>query len=297
MTHTEGGNTPSAIPILTFAHSPSQENLLPDSSKASTPGGIISPKSIDGFLDDEEDSPTELHEPAAGFSSCSINLLKTILGAGMLAMPSAYASLGYVPATLMVLMAASFAAFGLHLFIVSSQYVGRNVTISKLANLTYPQLTILFDAAITIKCFGVAISYLIVIGDMVPSIVQGLGYQHPILINRQFWLLISAILLTPLAFLKRMDSLKYTSFMGLLSVLYLVGVSIWNFLKPEAIRPPPNAGMEAFETFSFASLKSFSVFVFSFTCHQNVYASNCTTNMTIDFSHPERGHRYYSKVL
>lgn len=263
------------MPILTTAHSPSTENLLPDESRGSSPGWLhyalpTSPKSIDMFLGGEDDNSAEFNEPSAGFASCSINLLKTILGAGMLAMPSAYAALGYVPATMMILSAAVLASFGLHLFIISSHYVGRNVTVNKLANLTFPQASMLFDAAIALKCFGVSVSYLVVIGDMVPSIVMGLGFNNPIIINRQFWLLVFAILMVPLAFLKRMDSLKYTSFAGLLSVVYLVGVSIWNFAKPDALRPPLNAGIEPFMEFNPAALKSFSVFVFSFTCHQNV---------------------------
>jgi amino acid permease len=192
------------------------------------------------------------------------------MGAGILAMPSAYAALGYVPATCMILLAATFAAFGLHLLVNSSQYIGRGATVNKLANLTYPQASILFDVAIALKCFGVAISYLVVIGDVMPSIVLGMGCDNPILISRHFWLLVSAILMMPLTFLKRMDSLKYTSFAGLLSVVYLVGIAFWNFYKPDATRPPLNAGMEAFVDYSPAMPKSFSVFVFSFTCHQNV---------------------------
>lgn len=267
--------------------SPSQVRLLatprysPDATGSTNPLPVdpqlfsetASPTTGSGGKDFDEDNDTEslLHEPTAGFGSCSINLLKTIIGAGMLAMPSAFAALGYVPGTLSVLLAATLAAFGLHLLIVSGQYVGsRNATINKLASVTYPKLTVLFDFAIALKCFGVALSYLIVIGDMMPGIAQGLGLEHWLFLNRRFWLVISMMLLVPLAFLRKMDSLKYTSFAGLLSVAYLVMVAIWNFCKPDSVRPPPNAGMEAFASLSAAALKSFPVLVFSFTCHQNV---------------------------
>jgi hypothetical protein len=273
---------------LDHGASPSRAHLL--ESQLTTPTSDIaslSPKTID--LEGRE-SPSEQHEPVAGFASCSINLLKTILGAGMLAMPFAFASLGYIPGTVFVLVTAALAAFGLHLFIASSKYVGRGATVNKLANLTYPSLTILFDFAIALKCFGVAISYLIVIGDMMPSIINGLGIRNSLFLSRQFWLMLSAIPLVPLAFLKRMDSLKYTSFAGLLSVLYLVGVAAWNVWKPDAIRPPPDAGIEPFASFSFASIKSFSVFVFSFTCHQNVPRDfYFVTKVFIDLPNSKRG--------
>lgn len=239
-----------------------------DGNNSNSTSCSFSPKSFN--FDDSTESPSEHHEPVAGFSSCSINLLKTILGSGMLTMPAAFAAIGYVPGLFLVIIAASFAAFGLHLFVASSQYAERNATVNRLASLTYPQLTILFDFAIALKCFGVAASYLIVIGDMMPSIAIGIGFRQAYLLNRRFWILSSAVIMIPLAFLRRIDSLKYTSFAGIVSIFYLVLVAIWNFLKEDAIRPPLNAGMEAFAPFSPASFSNFSVFVFSFTCHQNV---------------------------
>lgn len=252
---------------------------------------ISSPKTILNNYGDGDDDLDDFDDagPTAGFSSCSINLLKTILGAGMLAMPWAFAALGYVLGTTFVLLAGSLAAFGLHLFVASAQYASRNVTINKLASLTYPKMTFVFDLAIALKCFGVALSYLIVIGDMMPSIAQGLGLEHWVFISRGFWLIISMILLVPLAFLRRIDSLKYSSFAGLLGVFYLLGVALWNYYKPDAVHAPPGAGIEPFASISLASLKSFSVFVFSFTCHQNVLAmvlldDHLNYNYSLDFT-------------
>lgn len=252
----------------------STDHLLDPSFSPASPNELlpISPKSTDDVECGEDSRMQSPLEPSASFISCNINLLKTILGAGMLAMPAAFAAIGYVPGILFVLMASVLAAFGLHLFILSSQYVGRGATVSKLANLTYPQLSPLFDLAIAIKCFGVAVSYLIVIGDTCRGIMMGFNSSSSVFIDRRFWLAASALLMIPLAFLKRIDSLKYTSFAGLMSVVYLVAVAVWNYVKPGATRPPLNAGMQPFGDFQLASLKSFSVFVFSFTCHQNV---NC----------------------
>lgn len=274
-TYEHGGASPSQVHLLASpSDSPgaagSAKPLLASPDLASE---AVSPTTGAGGKDFDEDGDTAslLHEPTAGFGSCSINLLKTIIGAGMLAMPSSFAALGYVPGTLFVLVAATLAAFGLHLLVVSSQYAGgRNATINKLAGLTYPRLTVLFDFAIALKCFGVALSYLIVIGDMMPGIAQGLGLEHWLFLSRRFWLVASMALLVPLAFLRKMDSLKYTSFAGLLSVAYLAVIAMWNYFKPDSVRPPVNAGMEAFASLSVAALKSFPVFVFSFTCHQNV---------------------------
>ena len=39
---------------------------------------------------------------------------------------------------------------------------------------TYPAVTLLIDAAVAIKCYGVAVSYLIVIGDLMPEVATSL---------------------------------------------------------------------------------------------------------------------------
>lgn len=224
----------------------------------------------DASIEDDDTSSIRRHHPAAGFSSSAVNLLKTILGAGILAMPSAFANVGYIPGTLFLFIAATLAGFGVHLYVICSYSIGRGATFHKLAAVTYPKLSLLFDLAIAVKCFGVAISYLIVIGDTMPSLVIGLGIENSYLISRHFWIFASMFLLGPLAFLKRMDSLKYTSFAGVLSVFYLLFVAVWNFTKPDAHIPPEDAGIEPIANLSISAFKSFSVFVFSFTCHQNV---------------------------
>lgn len=252
--------------------------LLLSGSAANSPHGSIQCLSssdlsakISGGEDDEGDSIFDEHNARAEFPSCSINLLKTILGAGMLSMPAAFAATGYVIGTLLILGAATFSAFGLYLLVLSSQDVGRGVSISRMLKMTYPRMSAVFDFGIALKCFGVAISFLIVIGDMMPSILEGMGYENVWLLSRRFWITLFMLLLAPLAFLRQMDSLKYTSFAGLLSVLYLALLAIWNFLKPGAVRPAPENSMAAFVPLTLATFKSFSLLVFSFTCHQNVH--------------------------
>jgi amino acid permease len=65
-----------------------------------------------------------------------------------------------------------------------------------------------------------------------------------------------------------MDSLKYTSFLGMISIGYMVGLSIILYICPPfPVAPsidwwnPPGA---------LTLVKNFGVFVFAFTCHQNM---------------------------
>ncbi|KAG0844674.1 hypothetical protein G6F18_001656 [Rhizopus arrhizus] len=110
-------------------------------------------------------------EPSATIASCSINLANTILGTGMLAMPSALASVGLIPGIILILYAGCTSGLGLYFLSQCADKVGnRQASFTSLSKLTWPKLGIFFDLAIAIKCFGVAISYLIIIGDLMPQI-------------------------------------------------------------------------------------------------------------------------------
>lgn len=115
-----------------------------------------------------------------------------VLGAGLLAMPSALSKMGIFLGIFVIAWAGMTAAFGLYLQTRCARYVDRgHVSFAALSQLTYPNLSILFDAAIAIKCFGVAVSYLIIIGDLMPGVVQGFtqgGVQFGFLVDRQFWI-------------------------------------------------------------------------------------------------------------
>jgi amino acid permease len=192
---------------------------------------------------------------------------------GLLAMPAAMASVGWVVGSIFIFSSASLAYFGLNLFSKCAERVGggsREVSISSIAKATYPRSAKLVDFALALKCFGVAISYLIVIGDMMPSIVAGFGVESKLLLSRRLWIcLLSFVLMGPLAFLRKLDSLKYTSLAGLGAVVYMVALAVVNYFYsaneiPEGFEPVPVA------PFSVSALKSFAVFIFAFTAHQNI---------------------------
>jgi amino acid permease len=130
----------------------------------------------------------------ASWHSGVINLINTILGAGLLAMPLAMANMGIVLGTTVILWSGLTAGFGLYLQTRCAQYLERgSASFFALSQLTYPGAAVVFDAAIAIKCFGVGVSYLIIIGDLMPGVVQGFAIGPdlaPFLIDRRFWITI-----------------------------------------------------------------------------------------------------------
>lgn len=107
-------------------------------------------------------------------------------------MPSALSKMGIFLGIFVIAWAGITSGFGLYLQTRCARYVDRGtVSFATLSQLTYPNLAILFDAAIAIKCFGVGVSYLIIIGDLMPGVVKGFAphaEELPFLVDRQFWI-------------------------------------------------------------------------------------------------------------
>lgn len=111
----------------------------------------------------------------------------------MLAMPLAVSRMGVTLGTIVVFLSAFTAAFGLYLQVRCAQYLRRGESsFFALAQITYPNLAVVFDGAIAVKCFGVAVSYMIIIGDLMPGLSQALvggGIdESSLVLTRQFWI-------------------------------------------------------------------------------------------------------------
>ncbi|EDU41619.1 vacuolar amino acid transporter 6 protein [Pyrenophora tritici-repentis] len=214
------------------------------------------------------------HGEATWISSV-INLANTILGAGLLAMPSALSKMGVFLGIFVIAWAGTTAGFGLYLQTRCARYIDRgHVSFATLSQMTYPNASIIFDAAIAIKCFGVAVSYLIIIGDLMPGVVRGFApgaAEIGFLVDRQFWITAFMLIVIPLSFLRRLDSLKYTSVIALFSIAYLVVLVVAHFIKGDTI-----ADRGTVRVFQWAgpvnALAAFPVIVFAYTCHQNMFS-------------------------
>lgn len=207
--------------------------------------------------------------------SGSINLLNTIVGAGILAMPFGLKSNGFLFGCFLIIWSSLTSSFGLYLQNKVAKYTQHPTAVSyfSLAQMTYPQLSVVFDSAIAIKCFGVGVSYLVVIGDLMPRIMESLQVnEQSIFAKRNFWITCFMIfVVSPVSYLKKLDSLKYTSLVALFSVVYLICVVVAHYFLHDV--PVVNKKIDWVGPVSFnATLSSFPIFVFAYTCHQNMFA-------------------------
>lgn len=187
-------------------------------------------------------------------------------------MPSVLSHTGIMLGAVLIVWSGLCASFGLYLQSRCSRYLERGTSsFFALSQITYPNAAVIFDAAIAIKCFGVGVSYMIIIGDLMPGVVLGFIGDHgnaPYLLDRNFWITAFMLLIIPLSFLRRLDSLKYTSIVALVSIGYLIVLVVYHFsvdghADPGDIRVIKWAG-------AVATLSHLPVVIFAYTCHQNV---------------------------
>lgn len=207
-------------------------------------------------------------------------LSKTILSAGMLSLPSAFAACGWLAAPFMLLAFGFASTLGLIMLSECGDAVGRPSSCNAVAERAMPGFAVLFDAAIAIKCFGVATSYLVVVGDSVPKAMVAFGIGG-IWLQRRTWVLVSLAIAGPLSYMPRITALRHTSLAGLICVFVItVMVILYCFhpfapftdpclLEDDAYDPSCYGPTELF-TNSQSTLRVLPLYVFSFTCHQNM---------------------------
>ncbi len=229
----------------------------------------------------------ELGSPAAQtvnlapFATSFINLIKTIIGSGILGLPFAVQQFGLIPGISLMFIAAATATFGLHIINVAAMQLGRKSSFSGICSITYPKAAFAFELAIALKCIGTSIAYLSAVGDM--SVLLGRNYlslknEDPVpegfvnyfITSKTLWVSFLTVCISPVCFMKRMDSLKYTSYAGMGAVVYLVILTVFNYKRQrvESIF----TYLPLSQPFSLKMMKSFGMLIFSYTCHQNILA-------------------------
>ncbi|KAI1343493.1 transmembrane amino acid transporter protein-domain-containing protein [Xylariaceae sp. FL0016] len=211
---------------------------------------------------------------SASMVSSVINLLNTIVGAGTLAMPSAMSHFGMILGIIVIVWSGFTSAFGLYLQSRCARYLDRgSSSFFALSQLTYPNAAVIFDAAIAIKCFGVGVSYMIIIGDLMPGVIEGFDSRAadlPYLMNRNFWVTVFMLGIIPLSFLRRLDSLKYTSIVALVAIGYLIVLVVYHFAS-DVLAPREKVRIIEWGG-PVEALASLPVVVFAYTCHQNMFS-------------------------
>lgn len=249
-------------------------DYLPVSNENSSNNNIIPIQTIQKLIN--------VTNQASLFSSYS-NLTSTIIGAGILGLPYAFSQFGWILGLILLTLTGLSSAFSLVLLsLCAKQVSNKPSSFHAVAEICMPTFSYLIDAAVAIKCWGVATSYLIIISDLMPIFcVQ--AQCHEEFYARDIWVTIAFIIITPLSCFNNIDALKWTSSLSLVFIL-LIAVLVILYSIPNngtILDPcPPDQYTDrsycTSEKKSFNleinSLKVFPIFVFGFTCQQNIFS-------------------------
>ncbi|KAL7541971.1 hypothetical protein ACHAXR_011390 [Thalassiosira sp. AJA248-18] len=222
----------------------------------------------------------------SSIASGIVNLTNTIVGAGMLGLPGAFGGTGWLSGIALIFASAAFSAHGLVLLSKAACLTGRPSSFYSVALASVPRYTILIDLAVALKCFGVATGYLITISDSMVNALDHIlltgdsdkdeRFLISLLLSRHFWVVGALILVLPFSFYRTLDELKKASALALVFVFMLAGMII---AYANGIADPCMGNeygdscrgeMETYTNFP-STLSKLPIFVFSFTCHQNIF--------------------------
>jgi amino acid permease len=106
--------------------------------------------------EDASSSVVSKSRKGSTIASGVVNLANTIVGAGMLGLPGAFGGTGWLAGVFLIVLSASLSAHGLVLLSKAACLTGRPSSFYSLALASVPGYTTLIDAAVALKCFGVA---------------------------------------------------------------------------------------------------------------------------------------------
>lgn len=209
------------------------------------------------------------------FFAAYVNLLKTSIGSGVLSFPYLFKTYGIVSTVFLTLLTGIMATTGLVLLTICSQGLGRNADLSKIAAQCFPYARIFVDLAVFLKCFGVSLSYVVITRQLLPPILTSV-FETAETVNSKFIsypsisLLIFLGFIGPFAYFKKLDNLKYTSFLGISSIILVIFAAIFRYIKTDT----SNVELLLFAPITINWITGMGKFIFSFTCHQNIFAVN-----------------------
>lgn len=187
----------------------------------------------------------------ASFSGAVFNLCTTIIGAGIMALPAVMKVLGLVLGVCIIVVVAILTEFSAGLLIKYSRAGGSKSYGAVMKDAFGTTGKKILQCCVVINNTGILVVYMIIIGDVLSGTYSGVVHHAGLLeewfgehwwIGRVFLLLvITLFVFFPLACLKHMDSLRYTSAIAVaMAIVFLaitIGITIYKLIHGSISMP------------------------------------------------------------
>lgn len=176
----------------------------------------------------------EFHEfNGASFAGAVFNLSTTIVGAGIMALPATMKVLGLIPGITLIIFVAFLTESSVGMLIRSSR-AGKMTSYAAVMGDSFGKVgRMLLQISVVVNNIGVMVVYMIIIGDVLSGTTSTAIHHSGLLeewFGDQWWSsrfvvlsITTLVVFSPLASLKRLDSLRYTSALSVaLAVVFVV---------------------------------------------------------------------------
>lgn len=199
------------------------------------------------------------------------NLLKTIMGAGIVSYPLFFVEFGLVSATVLSCLSSILAFSSLMILCECADFAEtRDKTFSGALSSIFPGIAGMFNCIVFTKCFGVSVSYLVLLKPLLKDLLKKTDIRVLKDLSEYSIVVIYAILMFPICSMKDLKSLRYTSIIGVIGVCVCIVGSIYNYTVIRSSgNPMPDTSLVKYPAYSWLGFTG--QFVFSFTCHQNIF--------------------------
>ncbi|EJW03019.1 hypothetical protein EDEG_02601 [Edhazardia aedis USNM 41457] len=206
------------------------------------------------------------------FLSIYFNLLKTIMGYGILNFPVLFYKFGLIRTIFLLIVSGTFSTFGLMLYTISNRIINKKSNMSTLSLHIFPRLKLLIDFCVSAKCFAVALLYLEIAKKLISLVQNYLRTKEnnilKVLSNAKNSTILVFLLLgtAPLSFFDQLHQLKYVSIFGMFCIFLMIASAIYMYFQTNTINE-----IKFWPKTDESLFKSLGQFVYAFTCHQNIF--------------------------
>ncbi|XP_022941844.1 amino acid transporter AVT6C [Cucurbita moschata] len=220
----------------------------------------------------------------ASVSGAVFNVSTSIIGAGIMSIPFALKILGIIPALLLIAFVAFLTDISVEILVRFTHY-GNSTTYAGVMKESFGSIgSIATQVCVMITNLGGLIIYQIIIGDVLSGNKEGEKMHLGVLQEwfgdqwwnaREFSILFTAVfILLPLVLFRRVDSLRFSSFISVVLAVVFVGISsvmaimaiVHGKTKSARLIPKLDKNTSVFDLFT-----AVPVIVTAFTFHFNVH--------------------------
>eukprot|EP01006_Ploeotia_vitrea_P013939 TRINITY_DN36678_c0_g1_i1.p1 TRINITY_DN36678_c0_g1~~TRINITY_DN36678_c0_g1_i1.p1 ORF type:complete len:448 (-),score=11.24 TRINITY_DN36678_c0_g1_i1:108-1451(-) len=192
------------------------------------------------------------------------NLCSATLGAGALSLPFAFSQAGWLTSFLLLALAGCATVYSVWLLVQVYELAEAQTYEQSVEELVGARLRHCVEAVTIIFCFGTAVAYIVAVGDILEPVLLLSTVWERRAMMAAFWFLT----MLPPSMFREVNSLRFTSFVGVIAMAYLVLATIIFSLRNHSTKNPNGVDMGRFDVGLFQSLP---IMLFSYTCQVNVF--------------------------